>query len=73
MLHAVVNSEDDRTARMRREPAGYAARGDEGLDDFLGHIRHRIATARAMGVDVPGNLAERVEELSDRRGRPPVR
>lgn len=68
-----MDSEGDWTARMQQELAGYATRSDEGLDNFLGHIRHRLETARQTGVSVPENLSERVTELSNRRGWPPMR
>ncbi|GGN62059.1 hypothetical protein GCM10011579_028850 [Streptomyces albiflavescens] len=73
MLDLVINLEDARKARMRERLAGFAARSDEELDDILGHVRHRIETAREVGVDVPEELFERVERLGARRGWPLMR
>ncbi|MGA5039276.1 hypothetical protein ACPCA8_19735 [Streptomyces capoamus] len=58
---------------MREQLTGFAALGDEEMDDILGHVRHRMETAREKGVDVPEGLFERVERLGAQRGWPPMR
>ncbi|MGW0885977.1 hypothetical protein [Streptomyces sp. NPDC002671] len=73
MLDLVINLGDARKARLWEQLTGFAALGDEELDDILGHVRHRIETAREKGVDVPEDLFERVERLGARRGWPPMR
>lgn len=73
MLDLVIDSGDARKARMREQLTGFAAYGDEELNDILGHVRHRIETAREKGVDVPADLFERVDRLGAQRGWPPMR
>ncbi|MEU3920194.1 hypothetical protein [Streptomyces sp. NPDC029004] len=55
---------------MKQTLDDFATRSDEGLDNILGHVRHRIETARRMGVEVPDDLSDRVERLSLQRGWP---
>ncbi|WP_405703175.1 MULTISPECIES: hypothetical protein [unclassified Streptomyces] len=61
-------SEADRQRLMRQTLDNFARRSDEGLDNFLAHVRHRLEAARHMGVEIPEDLATRVERLSLQRG-----
>ncbi|TJZ46201.1 hypothetical protein FCH28_27265 [Streptomyces piniterrae] len=60
----------DRQQLMEEALQEFASRSDDQLDWMLGIVRHRLGAARRMGVDIPGDLAERVARLSEKRGWP---
>ncbi|GGU82039.1 hypothetical protein GCM10010211_55010 [Streptomyces albospinus] len=60
----------DRQQLMVEALQEYAACSDEQLDWILGLVRHRIGSARRMGVPVPAELASRVSRLSEKRSWP---